>query len=104
MIRILVVVAAVLASSAALAQKPVFIPSKGFVPDASTATAIARAVLIPIYGAVTIRSEEPLKAERHGTSWYVNGTLQCIPNCLGGTAFVEISAKDGTILNVFHTK
>lgn len=104
MTRIPVVLAMMIATSAALAQRPAFVPPKGFVPDADTAVAVARAVLIPIYGAATIRGEEPLRAERHGTSWYVNGTLQCGPHCVGGTAFVEISAKDGTILNVFHTK
>jgi len=104
MTRILVVLAMIFASSAVLAQKPTFVPPNGFVPDANTATAIARAILIPIYGAAAIRGEEPLKAERHGSSWYVNGTLQCVPLCLGGTAFVEISAKSGAILQVFHTK
>ena len=102
--RIPIALVAICVSSAAIAQKPAFVPPKGFVPDATTAIAIARAVLIPIYGAATIRSEEPLKAERKGNSWHVNGTLRCAPHCLGGTAFVEISAKDGAVLQVFHTK
>ncbi len=90
--------------STALAQNPAFIPPKGFVPDAETAVTIARAVLIPIYGPAKIQAEEPLKAERHGDTWHVNGTLQCAPNCVGGTAHVEISARNGAILNVIHTK
>jgi len=102
MSRILVAMV-VLASTAALAQTPTW-PPNGFVPDANTATAIARAVLIPIYGAATIRGEEPLKAERVGEFWHVRGTSQCLPNCLGGVASVQISVKDGTIRNVFHTK
>ena len=72
MSRILVAMV-VLASTAALAQTPTW-PPNGFVPDANTATAIARAVLIPIYGAATIRGEEPLKAERVGEFWHVRGT------------------------------
>jgi hypothetical protein len=60
--------------------------------------------LIPVYGAKTIQNEEPLIATRHGGTWYVSGTLQCSPHCVGGTAFVEVSAKDGTILRLFHSK
>jgi hypothetical protein len=102
MTRFLVVIA-VLASTAVLAQTPGW-PPNGFVPDANTATAIARAVLIPIYGAATIKGEEPLTAERVGDFWFVRGHLQCAPNCQGGVASVQISAKDGAIRHVFHTK
>jgi NTF2 fold immunity protein len=107
--RYLIFLAFILAGSCAFAQSSKFIPQKGFVPDAGTAVAIARAVLIPVYGASTIRDEEPLVAARHGDVWSVDGTLQCgHPKvkvvCLGGTAPVEISARDGTILSVIHTK
>lgn len=91
-----------LSATAAFAQG--YVPEKGFVPDAKTAAAIARAVLVPIYGETTIRNEEPLKAERRGENWYVNGTLRCAPRCLGGTASVVLSAKDGRILFVMHYK
>jgi hypothetical protein len=86
------------------AAGPFFTPPKGFVPDARTATAIARAVLSAVYGADMIRHEEPLVARDMGKSWYVNGTLQCAPQCVGGTAFVEIARGDGHIVNMFHTK
>ena len=91
-----------LSATTAFAQG--YVPEKDFVPDAKTAAAIARAVLIPIYGETTIQHEEPLKASRHGENWYVNGTLQCAPKCLGGTASVVLSAKDGRILSVMHFK
>ena len=81
-----------------------FHPARGFVPDQSTAIAIARAVLIPIYGANRIKSEEPFMAIRKGDVWIVNGTLRCAPNCLGGTASVSLSASDGRILNLLHSK
>jgi len=92
----------------------------GYVPDAQTAITIARAVLIPIYGAQTIQSEEPLTAKREGDVWTVTGTLQCpqykararpriareirhlYEMCSGGTAELKLSAKDGRILHVIH--
>lgn len=83
-----------------------YVPPKGFVPDENTATTIARAVLIPIYGERTIRDEEPLTAKRQGDIWIVNGTLHCAiaHPCVGGVAFVALSAKDGRILKVIHGK
>lgn len=101
------IVLAVALCAPAVAQTG-YVPPRGFVPDAATATAIARAVLIPIYGADTIRREEPLTAIRQGDDWIVSGTLNCgTPKpqaCLGGTASVRLSARDGRIFLVFHTK
>ena len=42
------------------------VPANGYVPDPTTATAIARAVLTPIFGKKKIDSEEPLHARRDG--------------------------------------
>lgn len=83
-----------------------YVPPDGFVPNAATATAIARAVLIPIYGEETVRQEEPLVAKRQGEVWTIDGTLQCpkAHTCMGGTATVKLSAKDGRILFVMHYK
>lgn len=95
-------------SAAAAEAQAGYVPPKGFVPDAATAIAIARAVLIPIYGAAKIRAEEPLMATRQGDVWNVHGTLHCgaakLSDCLGGTAEVRLSAKDGRILFVIHYK
>jgi hypothetical protein len=89
--------------TAALAEDQGYNPNNGFVPDAKTAVAIARAILVPIYGRQTIASEEPLVAARRGDLWIVRGSLHCgAPACVGGTAEVKLSAKDGRILHVTH--
>jgi NTF2 fold immunity protein len=78
-------------------------PHHAFVPDSNTAVAIGRAVLLPIYGQKAIQSEEPFSAKRQGDIWIVSGTLHCgRPACVGGTAEVKLSAKDGRILHVTH--
>jgi hypothetical protein len=84
--------------------KPVFTPKGGFVPNAETAVKIAEAVLVPVYGQKQVESERPFKATLQGDSWTVQGTLQCSPNCMGGTALVEISKSTGQIVQMFHTK
>ena len=73
-------------------------------PDAATAIAAARVVLIPIYGADTIRHEEPLVAEQEADRWVVRGMLQYPRpnNCTGGTAEIEIAKSDGRISRVIH--
>lgn len=74
-------------------------------PDAETAIAVARAILMPIYGKETIRREEPLVAEERTDRWIVRGTLcpALPPNtCLGGTAEIEIAKSDGRIIRVIH--
>ena len=97
-------IAAIIALTATLVSQAKAQTPRELVPDQATAVAIARAVLIPIYGKSQIAAEEPLKARRDGKNWNVSGTLGCTPNCLGGTAFVSNSAVDGRILSVFHTK
>lgn len=107
MMRSIAFVALALAATVDVANaQSGYVPPKGFVPDAATATAIARAVLIPIYGEAHIRGEEPLVATREGDVWTVNGTLHCgtAKDCDGGTARVKLSAKDGRILFVIHYK
>lgn len=93
-----------LSMTASTAVSDGFRPPHGFVPDAATATTIARAVLIPIYGAAQVKSEEPLVARRNGDMWIISGTLACSPYCLGGTATVSLSVSDGRVISVFHTK
>ena len=80
------------------------VPPRGFVPDAQTAVAIARAVLVPIHGRTQFSHEEPLTASRKGDNWLVSGTLQCAPQCLGGVAAASISARNGQILSVHRRK
>jgi hypothetical protein len=86
-------------------------PAEGYVPDEKTAVAIAEAVLIPVYGEKKILSERPFKAVLDGEIWTVGGTLHCddgkggtTTHCVGGTAEVRISKKDGRILRMMHYK
>jgi hypothetical protein len=75
------------------------------VPDAATAVAIARAVLLPVYGQETVSREEPLTATLDGDFWLVRGTLHCPPDrvpCVGGTAVVQIDRRDGRIVGIDH--
>jgi hypothetical protein len=77
-------------------------PAKGFVPDAKTATRIAEAVLIDVYGE-DVTSERPFTAKLEHGAWTVTGTLHCQENlpgppfCHGGHS-VRISKHDGRIL------
>jgi len=77
-----------------------YVPPEGYVPDAATATRIAEAVLVPIYGARQIQSEQPLRATLRGNVWEVTGHLPA--GRLGGIAVVEIAKRDARILRVSH--
>jgi hypothetical protein len=86
-------------------QKVSVRPKSGFVPNEETAVKIAEVVLVPVYGAKTIRDEEPFKARREGDVWRVEGSLNCgAPHCFGGTAVVRISKSSGEILFMAHYK
>ena len=81
-------------------------PAKGFVPDAETASRIAEAVLIPIYGKA-VSGERPFKVELKDGIWTVTGTRRCqenLPspqkNCYGGHA-LRLAKSDGRILYVW---
>ena len=50
---------------------------EGFVPDKETATKIAEAILIPVYGKDSIEDERPFTATLKGNTWTVGGTLRC---------------------------
>jgi hypothetical protein len=80
-------------------------PANGFVPDAKTATRIAEAVLVAIYGEA-VTSDRPFTAKLgHGT-WTVTGTRHCQENlpgpfyCHGGHS-LRLSKEDGRILYVW---
>ena len=76
-------------------------PVNGFVPDASTAIAIATAVVAPIYGKAVVEAEKPWKAGLKDGVWTVIGTFNGRGN--GGNAIVQIDQKKGTIVFVNHT-
>ena|SRR5437773_1852291 len=80
-----------------------YIPPKGFVPDAATASRIAEAVWIPIYGKKHIAAEKPFKVTLRGNVWTVTG--RDLPaDSAGGVAEADISKRDGRILRVIHGK
>jgi len=84
---------------------------RDMVPDEKTAIKIAEAVWLPIYGK-DIYNERPFKASLEGDSiWIVHGSLPKtkksnneIHITFGGVAYCHIRKKDGTILQVIHTK
>jgi len=78
-------------------------PKSGYAPDAATAIAIARAVLVSIYGLKTIQDEEPLRAELKGDVWTVIGTLNARYTS-GGTAILQLRKDSGAIVFVIHTQ
>ena len=65
-------------------------------PDGLTAKKIAEAVWLPIYG-TSVLDEKPYQARIIGDSvWIVEGVLDHGKS--GGTAYIEIRMKDGTVL------
>jgi NTF2 fold immunity protein len=93
----------VLTTSVALAAELNGFPrDKDLVARSATAVAIAEAVAVEHFGEGTIASERPLIAERRDSVWIVEGTLK--PLTPGGVVHVELSARDGRIVKLFHTK
>jgi hypothetical protein len=81
-------------------------PITEVVPDGKTAITIAVAVLVPLYGSKTIRSEAPFQATLQDTTWTVVGRLppaSIWSTTLGGVANVQIDRRDGRIIKVWHT-
>lgn len=77
-------------------------PDAGFIPNQVTATRVAEAILIPIYGQEQIESERPFSAQLEGSTWKVEGHLA--PGVDGGVAEVWLDKRDGRILRVSHGK
>jgi len=95
--------AAIAAGGTASESSESYIPPKGFVPDAATASRIAEAVWIPIYGEKHIAAEKPFKVTLRGNVWTVTG--RDLPaDSAGGVAEADISKRDGRILRVTHGK
>jgi NTF2 fold immunity protein len=78
-------------------------PKAGMVPDASTATAIAYAIGVPVFGKKQMNDEQPFRANLKNGIWTVLGTLHCT-SCEGGTLIVQINKSDGRILHVAHSQ
>jgi hypothetical protein len=76
-------------------------PKAGMVPDASTATAIAYAVGIPVYGKKIVDDEKPLRADLKAGVWTVLGTFHGC--CVGGTLIVQIEKTTGKVIYLSHS-
>lgn len=72
-----------------------FRPPAGMVPNAAVALAIARNILIPIYGQEALQSQEPLTARLVGQIWVVEGHLPIGTD--GGEVDIRISKVDACI-------
>lgn len=72
----------------------------GMIRTDSTAKRIAEAVWLQFYGE-KIYKEYPFKISLKDSIWVVEGTSQYDQ---GGTAYIEIQAKDGKILKMYHSK
>ena len=80
-----------------------FTPKTGMVPNASTATSIAYAVGVPIYGKKNMDGEQPFRAALKDGVWTVLGTLHC-SSCVGGTLIVQIEKATGKIVYINHSE
>lgn len=78
-------------------------PRAGIVPDATTATAIAYAIGVPVFGKKQMDDEQPFRADLKDGVWTVLGTLHCT-SCNGGTLIVQISKSNGTVLHLLHSQ
>jgi hypothetical protein len=78
-----------------------FIPKRGYVPDKDTATAIAYAVAIPVYGKGNVDAQKPFRAELESGKWTVLGTLRGATS--GGTVIVQIDQTTGKICYLNHS-
>lgn len=77
-------------------------PGRGVISNAQTASAVAFAYLVPIYGKAQIRRELPLRATLRDHVWTVEGVLP--PGSVGGTAFIALCQPNGTVLRIIHSK
>ena len=74
-------------------------PTGGYVPDETTAIAIARAVWAPVFGKDHIEAQRPITAKLQNGVWVVQGHN---PVPYPDSTFVaEISQDDGRILEVW---
>jgi hypothetical protein len=78
-------------------------PERGYVPDETTAIAIAEAVWLPIYGKETLDKERPFQAVLRNDVWTITGTFHApTKDARGGVLVAEISRADGRIIRVSH--
>jgi hypothetical protein len=72
------------------------------IPDKVTAVKYAFILLSNIYGEKQIRGEFPLDVSMKDSNWIIEGSLP--DGYIGGTAYVSINMKTGTINKIIHFK
>lgn len=77
-------------------------PRRGIVSDARTASTVALAYLVPVYGPSVIGHQLPLQATLSDQMWTVRGVLP--PGSVGGTAMIVLCQRNGTVLRMIHSK
>jgi len=84
-------------------QRHNYIPSKGVVPDSTTAIKIAEIILSGVYGKRMVDGEKPFTALLVDGCWVVYGHLP--DNFLyGGAAEIIIRKTNGEVVNISHGK
>ena len=77
-------------------------PRRGIISNAQTASAVALAYLVPVYGSANISRQLPLRANLHDEMWTVEGVLP--PGSIGGNAMIVLCQRNGTVLRMIHSK
>lgn len=82
------------------------VPSAGYVPDEATASAIAEAILVPIYGRPSIDRQKPFNVSLDNDVWTVSGQMRKVEGHVvkGGVFRIEISKQDGSVKAHSHGK
>jgi len=70
--------------------------------DRETAIAVAEPILFKIYGKDHILGEKPYRVFLVDGYWILGGTLP--EGYKGGTFLIILSAKDGRVIKLIHTK
>ena len=79
-----------------------FMPAHGCIPDSATATKVAEAVLVSVYGEQVLH-QQPFRANLVEDSvWVISGSLP--KGMLGGVALIKIRKVDGKVLGIYHGK
>jgi NTF2 fold immunity protein len=77
------------------------LPSSEYaIPDSITAAAIAEVYIMRRYGKSSADDKPYNVMLRDSTVWIVSGTLP--PGTRGGCAILQLDAKRGTLLSVYH--
>lgn len=77
-------------------------PRRGVIGDSKTASAVALAYLVPVYGREIVSRQLPLRATLHDETWTVEGVLP--PGSCGGNATIILCQRNGAVLRMNHSK